>query len=79
MDKVDFIAACAESGYCSKKFAKAYVEKSGKETFTEQDFIEVFRQVYGAAHGHGMRGIYAINGKTTKRYPRYNSGSHADC
>jgi len=41
MNLVEFIKACTDSGYSSKKVAEQYAE--GKTEFTSEDFIEVWR------------------------------------
>ena len=43
MTKEKFIELASRMGYCNKKQAKEYCDESGKETFAEDDFIEVHR------------------------------------
>ena len=67
MNKDEFIKNATKSGYCNKKQAEEYCK--GKEVFTEDDYIEVFRKAEcdkyinrGAVLGNG--------GHTTKHYFR---------
>lgn len=45
MDKETFIELCSSSGYTNKTVARGYVKWTGKEEFTEDDFIEAYRSV----------------------------------
>ena len=43
MTRDEFIKTACKMGYCTKKIAEEYCE--GKETLTEDDYIEVYRIV----------------------------------
>lgn len=68
MNRDEFIKMTCSSGYCDKKTAEVY--SAGKDTFDEDDFIEVYRKYQAVlsrmaaeramTHGRGFR--------TTKRY-----------
>lgn len=64
MTKDEFVKTACKMGYCNKQQAEAYCE--GKEVFTDDDFIGVYRMVEAQrprSHGHGCG-----NGFTSKRY-----------
>ena len=68
MTKDEFIKTACSMGYCTKKIAEEYSE--GKETFTDDDYIEVYRIVEERQryqpHGHHLGdGSY-----TSKRFYR---------
>ena len=67
MTKDEFIKTACSMGYCTKKIAEEYSE--GKETFTDDDYIEVYRMVEDRRHktpGHSLGdGAY-----TSKRFYR---------
>lgn len=73
MDKAEFIRNAVRCGYCSKKIAEEYAE--GKDTLTDDDFIEVYRKAQKIAR-HGGDGLHRYDnngGKTTKSYKVYNN------
>ncbi len=39
----EFVAECANRGYCSRALAERYVRNTGKETLTEADMVEAYR------------------------------------
>lgn len=63
MTKDEFIKTAWKAGYCSKKIAEEYAE--GKNTFTEDDFIEVFRKA--ETHEHKNKGTPMGDGAYAKR------------
>lgn len=72
MNKDEFIKICRESGYARKAVAEEYCK--GKDAFTEDDFLEVWRinqrklDVKNGALDDRMR--HLLDNKTTKRYKR---------
>lgn len=67
MTKDEFIKTACEMGYCNKEIAKKYCE--GKDTFTVDDYIEVYRKGEAQRYhtpGHTLHG----GGFTSKRYYR---------
>lgn len=68
MGKEEFVHLCVESGYSNKKVAEMYAK--GKEKFTNDDFIEVYRMVERALDIARDTGKFQVhNGnRTTKRY-----------
>ena len=74
MTKDEFIKTACSLGYCNKKQAEEYCED--RETFTDDDFIGVYRstQKLDLMRGH----VYGRNGaKTSKRY-LHNGGSEGN-
>ena len=74
MTKEEFIKLAVDSGYCNKGIAVKYA--TGREDFTEADFIEVSRQyermedlrIRETSRGrYGDRYQYGVEGVTTKR------------
>lgn len=67
MKKDEFIKNACMLGYCNKDIATEYCKD--KETFTDDDYIEVYRKAEGQKHkphGHGLgNGSY-----TTRKYYR---------
>ena len=63
MTKEEFIKTASKMGYCSKKVAEEYAE--GKDTFTNDDFIEVYR--IAETHIHKDRGTSLGDGAYMKR------------
>ena len=39
----EFVAECANRGYCSRALAERYVRNTGKEALTEADMVEAYR------------------------------------
>lgn len=65
MNKEEFIISAYKLGYCTKKQAEEYCE--GRETFTEDDYIEVFRKAENEAYKYqGAR--LGGGGHTSKHY-----------
>ena len=48
MTKEEFIKTACSLGYCNKKQAEKYCE--GKDTFTDDDYIGVYRMVESQRH-----------------------------
>lgn len=70
MTREEFILAVTNSGYCRTKTAREYAQ--GKESLTEDDFIQVFRLEQGREereHSRRRDGMKAIeNGWTSRDY-----------
>ena len=67
MTKEEFIKSATKLGYCTKRQAEEYCE--GKEIFTEDDYIAVYRKA--ECEEYRYRGIGLGNGGyTTKHYLR---------
>ena len=68
MEKEEFIEACVSCGYASRKIATHYVSK--KDTVSEEDFIDIFREIERAkdiaSDNRKFRKVEGI--RTTKRY-----------
>lgn len=65
MTKDEFIKSACKMGYCNKKQAEQYCE--GKETFTDEDYIGVYKMVESQRYktpGHHLFG----GGYTSKLY-----------
>lgn len=66
MTKDEFIKTACSLGYCSRRQAEEYC--IGKETFNDDDYIEVYRMVeerrFGKHHGQMLYG----GGRTSKQY-----------
>ena len=73
MTKDEFIKNACKLGYCNKVQAEEYCK--GKDTFTEDDYIEVYRKAEGQKYkspGHSLgNGTY-----TSKRF--YHDGGSED-
>lgn len=69
-DKDTFVDLCAKCGYCNKKIARGYIKWTGKDEFTDNDFIEAYRLVENALSKEKARNKYMNqrNGRRTKRY-----------
>lgn len=75
MTKDEFVRTAYRSGYCTKKIAEEYAE--GKDTFTSDDFIKVYRiaethipKDRGTSLGDGAyakRGIFRDGGEESNR------------
>lgn len=63
MTKDEFINNASKMGYCPKKIAEEYSE--GKDTFTEDDFIEVYR--IAETHEYKNKGTPLGDGAYAKR------------
>ena len=75
MDKKKFETIASNSGYCSLKESRKYIEESGKADFTEKDLEEVWRiqeAKISSALNKSTRISYFSNdhnkGRRTKRY-----------
>lgn len=68
MNREQFLNAVRASGYAQIKTAKKYAEN--KDTFTEDDFIEVYRieQDFCEKKSANSRFRISVNGSSTKRY-----------
>ena len=74
MEKAEFIKLAVRCGYCSKKIAEEYAE--GKDTLSDDDFIEVYRKEEDMRERHSNDGLHSYGrngGKTTKSYKVYNN------
>lgn len=72
MTRDEFIKTACALGYCNKKVAEEYCV--GKDVFTDDDYIEVWRKAHYKEH-HGRDGLHVCGrsgGKTTKSYKFYN-------
>ena len=69
MTKDEFIKTASKSGYCNKKQAEAYCEHKGKEVYTDEDYIGVYRMVESQKHKASLRPL-GDGAYTTKRYYR---------
>lgn len=68
MNKEEFVKLAVSSGYANKHAAEQYAEKTGREEFTDNDFIELYHTSMhweGCAADKGLRGVYGVNGRTT--------------
>lgn len=74
MTKKEFINEAVRRGYANKKDVTRWCEKTGREDFMEEDFIEVFRfgEKMDAMSLDGM-GYVAGHPRTTKSYKTFNS------
>lgn len=72
MTKEEFIKNCRSIGYCSKDVAEKYCE--GKDEFTEDDYVEVFRRAQRIEqYNRDELNICGINiGKSIRSYKFYN-------
>jgi len=64
----EFITAAQLSGYANKSAAEKYVERTKKEVYITQDFVELYHESMrwsGCAADKGLREVYGCNGKTT--------------
>ena len=68
MNKDEFLLRCKNEGYCRSKTAKKYAK--GKDVFTEDDIISVFRmeqQQISAQESHDKRFRNYQGARCTKR------------
>lgn len=68
MNREEFIKLARSSGYGNKESAKKYADRTGREEFTDQDFIELYHESMKwsvCKADKGMRSVYGVNGKTT--------------
>ena len=72
ISKEDFIKYSVSIGYCARKTAEKYAE--GKEKFTDDDYIEVYRlaQKIERRGSDGLHQYGDEGGKTTKTWKFYN-------
>lgn len=76
MTAAEFRAAALQSGYGCAVTVDKYIKRSGKDSYTEDDYIELYRfhDHYMQAHNHSAdtgRRRYMTGGtgaKTTKHY-----------
>lgn len=75
MTSEEFMSACFDSGYVSrrdKKHLEKWIENHPKNTYSEDDFIAVYRYFTTPKYGEDVPGgkwHYTWDGhKTTKRY-----------
>lgn len=66
MTKDEFIQTASKLGYCNKKQAEEYCEHKGKDIYTDDDYIGVYRMV--ESQKPRSHGIGCGNGFTSKRY-----------
>ena len=64
MTKDEFVKTACKMGYCNKFQAEAYCE--GRDTFTDEDFIGVYRMVESQRPKNKRNGCG--NGFTSERY-----------
>ena len=69
MTKDEFVETACSTGYCTKKQAEEY--SKDRETFTDDDFIEVYRMADSRKHKAPWRPL-GNGAYTTKRY--YHDG-----
>lgn len=74
MTKDEFIKTAWRVGYCSKKIAEEYAE--GKDTFTDDDFMKVYR--IAETHVHRSKGTPLGNGAYAKRSTFRDGGSEGN-
>ena len=67
MTKDEFIVSASKSGYCNKKQAEEYCEHKGKEIYTDDDYIGVYRMVESQKHKAPGRPL-GDGAYTTKRF-----------
>ena len=68
MTRDEFEKLAVSSGYASKKFVREY--KVGKDTFTEDDFVKVYRAYEQSRNynNHDNELGYVNGVRTTKKY-----------
>ncbi len=80
MTKSEFIKACQDAGYCTKKVAEEYTKRKiseGQTEFSEKDFEEVFsederkRAKFWEMPQHSTHVLFK-GGKTTKTYYKHD-------
>jgi hypothetical protein len=74
MSRDEFIKTACKMGYCTKKIAEEYSE--GKDTLTEDDFIEVYRIAENQVYKN--KGIPLGDGAYTKRQFYRDGGSEGN-
>ena len=71
MNVKEFIEQCSKSGYSSKKECKAWCEEHPKNTYTEDDFLEVYRVSRSSRIGRGSK-WQAMDGGHKTTWRNYN-------
>ena len=69
MNKEEFIKTATQGGYCNKKQAEEYCK--GKEVFTDDDYIAVFRKAENEIYKYHGRSL-GDGAHTTKHF--YSDG-----
>ena len=74
MTKEEFIKSATKLGYCTKRQAEEYCE--GREKFTEDDYIAVFRKAESEEYRY--RGISLGDGGYTSKHNFCDGGSEGN-
>jgi hypothetical protein len=72
LDKKQFEVIASNSGYCTLKFARKYIEDSGKGEFTEKDLEEVWRM-----HEAKKSNAFATSANNARRLTYYSNGHNS--
>jgi hypothetical protein len=67
MQLEEFIKQCISLGYGSKKDVQTWCENNSKDEYTEDDLIELYRDIDRGYFGTKWRTIYGGH-KSTKHY-----------
>lgn len=63
MNEIEFIRAAVQSGYANTAAAKAYTERTGKECYSAEDFIDLHQMSMhwqGVSADKGLRSVYGM-------------------